>query len=193
MGRPDLTAQRTEEILDAFAQCVARFGLEGSSLERVAEEAGMKRSILRHYVGNREDLVLALARRVVSAYRSELAAFMDSLPETGAIRQLIDYYLPPQPRGSTESVLVIEALIAASELYPDVRELMMGYVDNVVDLTTARLQKEFPSASRQACWGVAYGVISVWFNQESLTSLQLPPKYLKAARSSVRKLIDSLG
>ena len=53
MGRPDLTEVRTAEILDAFERCVARFGLEGSSLERDAEEAGMKRSILRHYIGNR--------------------------------------------------------------------------------------------------------------------------------------------
>ena len=41
MGRPNLTEVRTSEILDAFERCVARFGLEGSSLERVAEEAGI--------------------------------------------------------------------------------------------------------------------------------------------------------
>jgi hypothetical protein len=30
------------------------FGLEGSTLERVAEHAGMKRSVVRHYLGNRD-------------------------------------------------------------------------------------------------------------------------------------------
>ena len=38
MGRPSLTEVRTVEILDAFERCVARYGLEGSSLERIAED-----------------------------------------------------------------------------------------------------------------------------------------------------------
>ena len=60
MGRPNLTEVRTAEILDAFERCVARYGLEGSSLERVAEEAGVKRSILRHYIGNRDEMITGL-------------------------------------------------------------------------------------------------------------------------------------
>ena len=76
MGRPNLTEIRSAEILDAFERCVARYGLEESSLERVADEAGMKRSILRHYVGNREDLVQGLAERVVTKYRQNLREFL---------------------------------------------------------------------------------------------------------------------
>ena len=85
MGRPDLTETRTTEILDAFERCVGRYGLDGSSLERIAEEAGMKRSILRHYVGNRTDLIHALTDRVVAGYRSQLQAFMDTLTDDGRI------------------------------------------------------------------------------------------------------------
>ena len=112
MGRPDLTAIRTAEILDAFERCVARFGLEGSSLERVAEEAGMKRSILRHYVGNREDLVQALAERVVSKYRQRFDKFREGTSTEKLPNQLIEFFLPKQPFESAESILVVEALIA---------------------------------------------------------------------------------
>ena len=38
MPRPSVKAERTEEILDAFERCVARYGVEGSTLERIAEQ-----------------------------------------------------------------------------------------------------------------------------------------------------------
>ena len=79
MPRPDLTEQRTAEILDAFERCIVRHGLDGSSLEKIGEEAGMKRPILRHYVGNREALVMALAERVIDAIDATRLAVIDTL------------------------------------------------------------------------------------------------------------------
>ncbi|MEM7233345.1 MAG: helix-turn-helix domain-containing protein, partial [Planctomycetota bacterium] len=72
MPRRDLTKERTEQILDALERCVVHFGLGGTSLERIAEEAEMKRSILRHYVGNRDDLIVAMAERLAARYRRQL-------------------------------------------------------------------------------------------------------------------------
>lgn len=192
MGRPDLTAIRTAEILDAFERCVARFGLEGSSLERVAEEAGMKRSILRHYVGNREDLVQALAERVVSKYRQRFDEFREGTSTEKLPNQLIEFFLPKQPLESAESILVVEALIAAGDEYPAVQTLMLDYVDDLVSGTAAELRKAFPDTSRARCSEVAYGVVSICFNQESLAPLGLAPRYLRSARNCSRILIESL-
>ncbi|MEM8668167.1 MAG: TetR/AcrR family transcriptional regulator [Planctomycetota bacterium] len=192
MGRPDLTEQRTAEILDAFERCVGRYGLEGSSLERIAEEAGMKRSILRHYVGNRDDLVVALTHRVVAKYRMGLKELRDSIRANKRIDDLIECLLPNRTHATGESILVIEALIAASEHYEEVREHMSRYMDDVVSLMTEQLQLEFPKRSKSECWSVAYGVVCIWFNQESLVTLDLPAKYLKSARISMRALIESL-
>ena len=72
MGRKSLAAARREEILDAFERCVVKYGLEGSSLEQIADEAGMKRSIIRHYIGNRDELVDQLVERAVGNYRAQV-------------------------------------------------------------------------------------------------------------------------
>ncbi len=192
MGRPNLTEVRTAEILDAFERCVARFGLEGSSLERVAEEAGMKRSILRHYIGNRDEMIVALAERVVSKYRGAFQAFLGQTSDTNWTKELLSYFFPDKPVESTEDILVIEALIAAGEKYPDVRQLMFGYVDGLVGDVSKRLRLAFPKATKQECWSVAYGVVSICFNQESLSPLRLPSKYLKAARTCSEALVQSL-
>lgn len=192
MGRPSLAAERTKEILDAFERCVGKFGLEGSSLERIAEEAGMKRSILRHYVGNREELIHALAERVVAKYKSTIEAYLSDAKGQEPVDRLMGFLFPNTPFETAESLLVVESLIAAGEVYPDIGNLMRGYIDGLVEKSANLLKEAFPASSKQNCWSVAYGVVSICFNQESLTPLSLPPKYTKAAKACAMRLIDSL-
>ena len=43
MARPSVKDERTEAILAAFERCVARHGVEGATLQRTADEAGLAR------------------------------------------------------------------------------------------------------------------------------------------------------
>ncbi|MEM1227850.1 MAG: TetR/AcrR family transcriptional regulator [Planctomycetota bacterium] len=193
MGRPSLVAKRTTEILDAFERCVARFGIEGSSLDRIAEEARMQRSILRHYVGNREDLVRALAQRVIAKYEASFTTHLEDTGHLSPVEQLMTHLFPSKVVSTTQSLLVVEALIAASATSVDIREQMRGYVDGVIERSAGLLKREYPSASRQRCWAVAYGVVSICFNHESLSPIEPPPKYRRAAKEAARVLIQTLG
>lgn len=192
MGRPSLVAQRTEEILDAFERCVARFGMEGSSLEVIAEEAGMKRSILRHYVGNREQLVHALAERVIDKYDRMLAEHTAQASHLPPVEQLMSYLFPATAVSTAESLLVLEALIAASATSTDIRTRMRDWIDRLVDWSADLLRRAYPAARRRQCWAVGYGVISICFNHESLTPLQPGPRYQRAAKAAALALIQSL-
>ena len=87
--------------------------------------------------------------------------------------------------------MVVEALIAAGDNYPSVKELMLEYIDELVQGTAKELRSAYPNAASRHCWRVAYGIVSICFNQESLSPLGLPPKYLKAARSCSKVLIQS--
>ena len=100
--------------------------------------------------------------------------------------------LPSRPLGTSESILVVESLIAASEQHEEVRKRMSSYIDDVVEMVANQLRLEFPKRTKHQCWTVSYGVVCIWFNQESLGPLNLPPSYLKAARQSVRTLIETL-
>lgn len=193
MGRPDLSRQRKQEILDAFERCVARYGLAETSLERVAQEAGMKRSILRHYVGNREQLVEALAQRVVLKYQADFRKFAATAKTAKNPDYLIRNLFPDQPVETAESVMVIESLIAAAERNDKVRKCLVEYIDDLVDQMVELLHTWFPRSTRKQRRSAAYGLIGIWFNQESLAPLRLSPKYVKAARASAKILIDSLG
>ena len=119
MPRRDLTEERTAQILDAFARCVVQYGLDGTSLEQVAEEAGVKRSILRHYVGNRDALINAMVERVVQKYAQQLEAMVAYLPEAGneRIETLLSLLFQPEPDESAQEAFVFETLIAAAGRY----------------------------------------------------------------------------
>ncbi|HBE69242.1 MAG TPA: TetR/AcrR family transcriptional regulator [Planctomycetaceae bacterium] len=193
LGRPSLAEARVAEILDAFERCIARFGIEGSSLERIAEEAGVKRSILRHYVGNRDDLVVALADRVTSQYKESLRTHLLSTPNMEPTDQLLAYLFPKQTVSTAESLLVVESLIAISASSPEIRSRMQDYVEYFVTESAALLKKSYPDATRKQCWSVAYGLISICFNHESLAPLQPPPKYSRAAKAAAEALVTTLA
>ncbi len=65
MPRPSIAAERREEILQAFETCALRKGLEATTLADVAEEAGLPRPLVRHFMGNRADMVSGLIERMM--------------------------------------------------------------------------------------------------------------------------------
>ncbi|MEM6915929.1 MAG: helix-turn-helix domain-containing protein [Verrucomicrobiota bacterium] len=72
MGRPSKAKERREEILDAFEVLIRQHGLEGASMDKLAEAVGCRRGLIRHYLGNREDLVRALVERLIESGREEI-------------------------------------------------------------------------------------------------------------------------
>lgn len=192
MPRKDLTAERTAQILDALEACVVRHGLGATSLEQVAEEAGVKRSIIRHYVGNRDDLVLAMARRLVDRYREQLREMDDAIRDAHRIDDLLDCLFAPPTSSTTHDVLLVEALIKISEEHSEIRDLMVVIVEDTISATRDQLRREFPHATASVAWTVAYGVVGICFNYESLVPLALSRRHHTAARASALALIETL-
>ena len=82
MSRPEIKNVRREQILDAFETCVAKYGVEGATLAKTAEQAGLARPLVRHNVGNRDELVDALVERFLQKSRKYMEEFVQTLPET---------------------------------------------------------------------------------------------------------------
>ena len=90
MGRPSLTSERREQILDAYEACVARHGVEGATLARTAQAAGLARPLIRHHLGNREALLEALTERFFARSQDAMTALAGALPARGRAAALID-------------------------------------------------------------------------------------------------------
>jgi TetR/AcrR family transcriptional repressor of bet genes len=61
VGRPSVADARRRQILEAAIRCLSNRGLAASTLDGIAAEAGMARGHVRHFVGNRDEILTAAA------------------------------------------------------------------------------------------------------------------------------------
>ncbi len=191
MGRPSVKDERREQILRAYETCVARFGVEGASLEKIAEEAGLARPLIRHNVGNRDDLLAALVDRFLSKSERNVQRMIDGLPADRAIKTLIDWLFDPN-YSDAQFVLVAEALIAASQEDPALATLMQSWTRDFIASVRGVLKDNEPSASSRALDAVAAGVTGIYFNTDSLTPLGDMSDIREASKRAALMLVATL-
>ncbi len=192
MARPSVKEQRTEEILDAFERCVGQFGVEGTSLERIAEESGLRRSLLRHHIGNRDELVDALATRLVQKYSALLDGLFEDAQGSLSSRDLVELLFDPRYRDQEGLDRVFEALLMSANSYPAVNECLKAWYNQFIDMLTVIVKADKKSATNKRCRTAVIGVVSIYFNLESLSPLQLGSGYRLASKQAALVLIDAL-
>ncbi|MCY4607728.1 MAG: TetR/AcrR family transcriptional regulator [bacterium] len=189
MARPDLSAERSEQILDAFSRCVARSGLDAASLEEVAGEAGVRRSIIRHYIGNRDDLVAAFLDRLearLQLQNDEMRAWFIANPGVGSVP---DYLFPEAP---DDELPVLESVYSAARRNPAIAARLESWLQGFVDALGDVLRASFPDADPDDVTTVAHGLAAIYNDHQSMLTLRGPPRYRAMALAAAHKLIASL-
>lgn len=192
MPRPSLKAVRTQEILQAYEACVGRYGLEGATQERIAEEAGVKRTLLRHYLGNRDDMIDALIDHVIAKFDAGTALLVEVLPDSNRIPPLLDILYGHFGASDTNQVAAIQALSAAAEKYPNIRRAILGCMDRLVDAVEEELRRAHPKAPPGRLHTVAFSITHLYFSIDSCSGLNPPKDWWRHARSSAELMIASL-
>ena len=167
MARPNLMGQRRQQILDAFEVCVARYGVEGATLAKTAEQAGLARALIRHNLGNREDLVTALTDQFVSKSCASVNSLVASLPPNNRSRTLIDLLFDPV-YSDPQMVRVANALIAASPETSALAKQMRGWLNGFIASVTQVIANEHRNASENDVSAVVAGITGIYFNVEAL-------------------------
>lgn len=84
--------ERRRLIVEAASRVVARRGPQGFSVGDVAEEAGVTRGLVHHYVGGREALALAVAESLVDQAPALVRTGLD-LPVHEMVARNVDAWL----------------------------------------------------------------------------------------------------
>ncbi len=110
-------AQRRREIAEAVSRIAIDRGLQGVSFREVAAEADMSVSLIQHYFGSKENLLIGTLG-IQSARMAELiASRLDDLdPEGGPAERLrtIAMSFIPADEASTSAMLLYHAFAAAA-------------------------------------------------------------------------------
>lgn len=192
MARPSLKAERTAEILDAIERVVIRDGIYGATLEKIAEEADMRRSLLRHNIGNREQLLEAFLDRFFTRSDEEVKNMLGYLPSTDRVPVLLDY-LFDEDYSNSQLALVALALTSAASSQEDIRERLRQWNKDFIAMITTELQTSFPSASKEACYEVGAGLVGIYFNTESLSPLGDMTQVRQASKKAAARLVSTLS
>ena len=191
MPRPSLKEERTEEILNAFMRCVARYGLDGSTLERISEEANVGRPLLRHYLGNREEMVDALLSHVMDKFDRMTADLVAGLPPENRLPALIDILFSSYAH-EAENAPVYQALIASSDRFPGMSKKLFKFIRDFETAIAREILREHPSADIQKCQAVAAGIAAIYFSFDGALPLSPPTSWREKQRTAVQILLDSL-
>ncbi|RON37851.1 TetR/AcrR family transcriptional regulator [Pseudomonas brassicacearum] len=106
MPRPNVSEERREAILQAFEACVVRKGIASTTLTDIAQEAGQARSLVRYFIGNRDDMVSCLIERLLARGEVQLNALKNR--KAPVVADLVDLLLDEVFADATTNIVIIE-------------------------------------------------------------------------------------
>jgi len=191
-GRPSNRDDRYEQVMQALIHCVARYGVEGASLAQIAEEAGLKRPLVRHHLGNREDMIAALQDYVFRGFTEQTESMIAAAPPAHGSKWLVDILFSEAGTSSPEYVLVFAALTARAAEDADLQAECRSVVLDFEDAVSTILRSDFPGADNDQLQATAHGIVAVYFNATSLASLSMSVGWQARAKTTAQMLLNTL-
>lgn len=190
MPRPSKKEERATEILDAYGRCIARFGVAGTTLEMIAEEAGLARALIRHNVGNKDEILDAFLARFLSQSSTEVEELIDWLPDDNRIDALITVLFDPRYIDRQE-LSASNALFAAATDNPPLARKLRAWTAAFTDTIASELSAAYSTSKDQADI-VANGIVAIYFNFEALAPLGNVAGIRETSESAARLLASTL-
>lgn len=60
---------RRKQLINATIQCIYRYGLLGTTVKKVSEEAGVSTGIINHYFGSKDEMLEATMREILRRHQ----------------------------------------------------------------------------------------------------------------------------
>ncbi|WP_120499074.1 TetR/AcrR family transcriptional regulator [Roseovarius sp. EL26] len=192
-GRPSNQKERYHQVMEAMVHCVARYGLDGATLDRIAKQAELSRPLIRHHLGNKEDMLEKLKSFVLGTFTELAHAMFDSLPDTHKSQTLIDILFVADESASADLVMAFAALTARAAEDSALQHECRDWITDFEDKIHVVLAMDHASADLQTLRIVATGITAIFFNVSSLNPLNLPDSWRLTSKQAAQTLLNSIG
>lgn len=193
MGRRDLSKERREQILDAFKRCIVQVGLANTTVTKVAKEAKMKRSMIHHYVGDRNDLLAALLERHIEQDRQAFSAYLAAQGDEPDIDLLLRHFFSDWSHINPHEHMIVNALLAETAHNPRLSALCFSGFKLLEDGVATTLKTRYPNAPHEQCQTIAYAIVSMANGSSTMIGIGFDPTRLPAVQAVVKQLIHTLA
>ena len=191
MPRPSLKAERRAGILDAYGRCVARHGVEGATLEKIAEEAGLARALIRHNVGNKDDLLEAFLDRFLGRATEATKSLIESLPRDDRVTTMIEWLFDPQ-FADVQEISVTNALVTAAIERPNLAKRLRSWTSGFIASIGMELKDAYPDADDETIDAVATGISGIYFSFDTMMPLGGMSRLRRSSETAARLLVSAL-
>lgn len=185
MGRPPVGEERREEILAAFERCIVKKGFAKTTLADVAEEAGQPRPLVRHFIGNRADMVSALVDRLLERAEAQLSRS----PAGSNAQHTADLILEAAFANPTTNALIMELWYLALRDEPLRKRLAALYEGLILEVAALGGADEKAGMGREH----AFAVVSMAFGAAFFQHLGVLPANIEAVRSVAANILAGGG
>ncbi len=199
MGRRSLASERRRQIITATIECMATNGYAGTTLERIADEANMVRGHVRHYAGNREELLTAAARvfffgdtAIDEDNLDELAAQTPVIPTSSSLAEVLDYLFGAFTASTSENAAASAFITAARTIEPIRRIVLAAYLGMHASLMEI-LAASCPGADSARTRQSAYGILTVALGATMLNDIDVSQQRIDDARHAAEALVAELA
>src|SRR5215467_4425134 len=117
------------QMLAAAIDCFARHGYQGTSIDRIAREAGVTKGALYYHFRDKEDLLFAVTERVGEFERKVLRDVVPSRDALSTLRRVVDacfFHATVSNHRRFIITLMVEALDTNPRLSEEFRRILRG-------------------------------------------------------------------
>lgn len=190
-GQPSIALERRRHIVDAFIELVAERGLEGVTVDCVAEMVGVQRAAVHHYVGNREDLIAAASEEACRRYEVDVAGM--GVNDAPTIAKLIPMMFGDVvTRDHLVKARAWQALLAEGLRRPDGRVVVRRAYDRGFDMVESAVLRQCPGAPAARVRDLAYVIVCLFDQNTIFQQLGYPRARQVAACDAALCLVDDL-
>jgi AcrR family transcriptional regulator len=183
---------RTEQLLEAVERSILEVGVQGTTVANVARIANMRPSHVRHYLGDREDMIDAAARRAVARVEAMMASAVAVADPTDRLDALLDAAFNSQ-LAMPEVNQLIDELIAASYLDPAIRTLVTGMYRGFAAIIDDTLAGAFPHATKPQRRPVTHALLALAHSSATFEWLDIDTQHYRHARQAATLIIGQLA
>jgi AcrR family transcriptional regulator len=171
---------------------VIKHGLAETTLAKVAEESGMSRGHIRHYVGNRDELILALTHWCFAGQDQDIEREVSDRFEADGLDGVLDTLFGPYfSESNDENTLILEFLRAA-RTDERLRGSMLGEYNRTKFAIGRALGHTYPTAIPQTIDDVAYALLCLALGNAIMSDLNRNTLSDNIVRSAGAALIATI-
>lgn len=193
MKENDTTQDKKALILFAATELIRDHGLQALSFERIAQQAGLSRQLLRYYYGDLDEIIVALCDFLANRYRDLLISGIVQVGQVERLNFFFDFFFDllddhPMP----DDLEVYDSLVAYAVGSDRLKDRLCGQYHTLGQVIVHELAIAHPELEGWRCEELSYLFVSMMHAHWSfVATLGYSRDHSRLTRQAIDRLIGS--